>query len=103
MHHRDRNATENYNLASSFDGAQRLSDIIERMAEENASVALHTSRSSREGRNRQRTLGVASDNVQIAAGCGCGTVREGHTEQHLCEVQKRMGDKEFSTVPQGKN
>jgi hypothetical protein len=36
LHHRDRKVTENYNLASSFEGAQRFSDIIERMAEENA-------------------------------------------------------------------
>jgi hypothetical protein len=28
--------TENYNLASSFEDGQRLSDIIELMAEENA-------------------------------------------------------------------
>jgi integrase len=36
LHHRDRKVTENYNLASSFEGAQRFSDIVERMAEGNA-------------------------------------------------------------------
>jgi integrase len=36
LHHRDCKVTENYNLASSFEGAQRFSDIIELMAEENA-------------------------------------------------------------------
>ena len=36
LHHRDRKVTENYNLASSFERAQRFSDIIERMADENA-------------------------------------------------------------------
>ena len=29
LHHRDRNVTENYNLASSFEAAQRFADIVE--------------------------------------------------------------------------
>jgi hypothetical protein len=33
LHHRDRNVTENYNLASSFEAAQRFADIVERMAQ----------------------------------------------------------------------
>jgi len=31
LHHRDRNVTENYNLASSFEAAQRFADIVEAM------------------------------------------------------------------------
>jgi integrase len=31
LHHRDRNVTENYNLASSFGAAQRFADIVEAM------------------------------------------------------------------------
>jgi integrase len=34
LHHRDRNVTENYNLATSFEAGQRFGDIIERMAQE---------------------------------------------------------------------
>jgi integrase len=29
LHHRDRNVTENYNLASSFEAAQRFAEIVE--------------------------------------------------------------------------
>jgi hypothetical protein len=29
LHHRDRNVTENYNLASSFEAAQRFADVVE--------------------------------------------------------------------------
>jgi integrase len=36
LHHRDRNVTENYNLASSFEAAQRFADIVERMAQAEA-------------------------------------------------------------------
>jgi hypothetical protein len=34
LHHRDRNVTENYNLASSFEAAQRFAVIVEGMAQE---------------------------------------------------------------------
>jgi hypothetical protein len=36
LHHRDRNVTENYNLASSFEAVHRFYEIVERMAEEHA-------------------------------------------------------------------
>jgi hypothetical protein len=31
LHHHDRNVTENYNLASSFEAAQRFANIVEAM------------------------------------------------------------------------
>jgi integrase len=34
LHHRDRNVTENYNLASSFEAAQRFAEIVEGLAHE---------------------------------------------------------------------
>jgi len=36
LHHRDRNVTENYNLGSSFEAAQRFANIVERMAQPEA-------------------------------------------------------------------
>jgi hypothetical protein len=34
LHHRDRNVTENYNLASSFEGAHRFANIVEGLLQE---------------------------------------------------------------------
>jgi hypothetical protein len=36
LHHRDRKVTENYNLASSFEAAQRFAELVERMAQAQA-------------------------------------------------------------------
>jgi len=45
-------------------------------------------------------FGLAGDNVQVAVPWKLPGIFDKVTEQHLCEVQRQMGDGEFATVPQ---
>jgi AAA domain/Bifunctional DNA primase/polymerase, N-terminal len=48
-------------------------------------------------------FGLAGDSVQVAIVWRAPGPFDRVTEQHLCEVQRRMGDQEFSIVPQAQD